>query len=79
MKTIKCPICKGRGELRAPSKRPPKSALPPKWIMAQALKDVGYSHGEIVKLLGWRSKNSVTHALRMLKNNRRRIVRNGPP
>jgi hypothetical protein len=41
--------------LTAPS-RAPKSRARPQWIMAKALKDAGYTYEEVMKLMGWRSK-----------------------
>lgn len=54
---IKCPICKGEGEINAPSLRHKRMAA--KTVIAQNLKDEGYSFREIMRIMGYKSTRSV--------------------
>ncbi len=55
---MECPLCQGTGEV--PEKHSPEE----KAEIAALLVEKGFSYGAIAQLLGWKSKNSVTHALR---------------
>jgi len=57
---MKCPICKGSGELKTPNCKNPaiKIELNPKYIATQ-LRKKGYSFREIAKLMGFKNPQSV--------------------
>lgn len=59
---MRCPVCKGTGELINP-KRGPIDEIAAKRTMAKALHAEGYSYREIAKLVGWKSPRSVQLAL----------------
>ena len=55
---IKCPICKGKGELPKPRGKHGKRIID-NAIMANLLRDAGYSLREIGGFLGYKSPRSV--------------------
>jgi C4-type Zn-finger protein len=58
---MKCPICKGSGEIPDSRKRVPKAI--DNAIMSGLLRDAGYSIREIMKFLGYKSPRSVALCL----------------
>lgn len=56
---ISCPICEGTGKLKAPKdKRAPTNR-----IMAELLKEQGYTIRQIMEFLKYKSPRSVTYLL----------------
>lgn len=53
---IKCPICKGKGEIPRPAR---ERRLVDNRVMARLLSDAGYSVREIMRFLGYKSPRSV--------------------
>lgn len=60
---IECPICKGSGRLQEPLNLP-KNLRDERVKIAHALKEKGYSHREIMRLLNYKSTLSVTLLLK---------------
>ena len=52
-----CPLCKGAGQFEPPD--PQEKAE-----IARYLVEIGLSYREIARVLGWKSANSVTHAIK---------------
>lgn len=61
---INCPICKGTGKLREPVTAP-KIIQTEKAKIAKKLRGAGYSFREIMKVLNYKSTNSVSKLLNM--------------
>lgn len=59
---MKCPICKGRGELKEPRVRFKDKAAEKK-AMAKTLREAGYSLRQIQGFLGWKSVRSAADAV----------------
>lgn len=60
---MKCPLCNGTGECEV------KPTSKHKKDVARILVENGWSYSEIATVLGWKSKNSVRHALDTLLDN----------
>lgn len=58
---IKCPICKGKGELELPRKHERDWGIV-KRRMARTLLKTGFSHRQVQKFIGWGSVRSVSLA-----------------
>lgn len=54
---IKCPVCRGKGELLAPKK---KLNYP---NMIKVLVDAGYSYRQIMKFFQWKSPGIISYYL----------------
>lgn len=57
---MKCPLCKGKGEMSAPRRAEDK---PSKYDMARVLVKAGYSYREVADALGYKSIRSVSIAM----------------
>lgn len=60
---MKCPICKGSGELPAPNGRIRDKSEERRRI-ARILHKSGYSYRQIAKVVGWKSPRSVMLAVK---------------
>ena len=65
-KHIKCPVCKGKGEIPQPTATSERGQ---KIKMAQTLVEAGYSYAEVATALGYKSRSSVTFAVKQQKKN----------
>lgn len=59
---MKCPVCKGKGNLPEPRKVARDRAAERR-AMAKVLRSNGYSIRQIADFLGWKSPRSVVEAL----------------
>jgi DNA-binding transcriptional MerR regulator len=59
---MKCPICKGCGELPEPNKIA-RDRAEEKQAMAKTLRDAGYSLRQIQEFIGWKSVRSAAAAV----------------
>lgn len=59
---MKCPICKGRGELPEPRQHG-RDRADEKKKMAKTLRDAGYSLRQIQDFIGWKSVRSAAAAV----------------
>jgi hypothetical protein len=59
---MKCPVCKGKGELPEPRKVA-RDRTRERYEMAKVLRANGYSIRQIADFLGWKSPRSVVVAL----------------
>jgi len=59
---IICPICRGKGEIVKPRIRHDLRDLREKAVVK--LRESGFSFGEIMKLVGYKSPNSITKILK---------------
>lgn len=58
---MRCPICKGSGDIEEPSGRMDEAKA--RRVMAKALRAEGYTIRQIMRLIGWKSPRSVMVAL----------------
>jgi len=68
MTSIKCPCCKGKGKIEAPTKRTKYELSEIKTSAAKALIEAGFSFRQAAEVLGYKSVNSITHVVKGIAN-----------